>query len=158
MMALINNWDSKDINNSLYYEKHPEGLGGPENIYMVSDLGASFGTTGVSWKRAATDGNLHSFSRSKFMQKASPAYVDFAVPSRPFLLDIFYPPDYFMRIHMRWIGRHIPRKDVRWIGQLLAQLSPEQIRDAFRAAGYSPAEVEGYAKVVERRIGELENL
>lgn len=59
---------------------------------------------------------------------------------------------------MRWIGRHIPRKDVRWIGQLLAQLSPEQIRDSFRAAGYSPAEVEGYAKVVEGRIGELENL
>jgi hypothetical protein len=83
MMALINNWDSKDINNSLYYEKHPEGLGGPENIYMVSDLGASFGTTGVSWKRAATDGNLHSFSRSKFMQKASAAYVDLPYPHAP---------------------------------------------------------------------------
>jgi hypothetical protein len=158
MMALINNWDSKDINNSIYYEKHPEGLGGPDDIYMVSDLGASFGTTGVSWKRAATDGNLHSYSRSKFMRKVAAAYVDFAVPSRPFLLDIFYPPDYFMRIHMRWIGRHIPRKDVRWMGQLLAQLSPQQIRDAFRAAGYSPAEVEGYAKIVEGRIGELENL
>ena len=60
-----------------------------------------------------------------------------------------------MRLHMRWIGRRIPREDVQWIGQLLAQLSPEQIRDAFRAAGYTPDEVEGFAKVVEKRIAEL---
>jgi hypothetical protein len=158
MMALINNWDSKDANNSIYRQKHPDGSGGPENIYMVSDLGASFGTTGVSWKRAATDGKLHSYSRSKFLRKVTPAYVDFAVPSRPFVLDVFYPPDYFMRMHMRWIGKHIPRDDVRWIGQLLAQLSPQQIRDAFRAGGYPPDDVEGFAKVVENRIAELRNL
>jgi len=41
------------------------------------------------------------------------------------------------------------------MGQLLARLSPEQIRDAFRAAGYTPEETEGFAKVVERRIGAL---
>ena len=26
IMALINNWDTKDINNAIYYEKHPEGV------------------------------------------------------------------------------------------------------------------------------------
>jgi hypothetical protein len=35
---------------------------------------------------------------------------------------------------------------------MLARLSPQQIRDAFRAAGYSPEEVEGYTKIIERRI------
>jgi len=158
MMALINNWDLKDVNNSVYYEKRPEGSDGPENINMVSDLGASFGTTGVSWKRAATDGNLHSYSTSKFVRKVTPAYVDFATPSSPFVLDIFYPPDFLMRMHLRGLGRHVPRDDVHWIGQLLAQLSPAQIRDAFRAAGYTPDEVESFAKVVETRIAALGNL
>jgi hypothetical protein len=44
------------------------------------------------------------------------------------------------------------------MGDLLARLSPQQIRDAFRAAGYSTDEVEQLGKVVERRIGELEKL
>jgi len=88
----------------------------------------------------------------------TPEYVDFAVPSAPVILDIFYPPDFFMRMHMRWIGRRIPRDHVHWIGQLLAQLSPQQIRDSFRAAGYPPDEVEGFARVVEGRIAKLRNL
>jgi hypothetical protein len=158
MMALINNWDLKDVNNSIYYKKHAEGSDGPENIYMVSDIGASFGTTGVTWKRAAADGDLHSYSSSKFLRKVTPEYVDFAVPSRPLAADIFDPHDFFMRMHMRWIGRHISHDDVHWIGQLLAQLSPEQIRDAFRAAGYKPDEVEGFSKVVEGRIAQLNKL
>jgi len=158
VMALINNWDTKDANNSIYNEKHPEGSAGPENIYMVSDLGASFGSTGVTLKRAGADGDLRVYGSSKFLLKVTPTYVDLATPSLPVALDIFYPPDFFMRMHMRWIGRRIPRDDVHWIGQLLVQLSPEQIRDAFRAAGYTPDEVEGFAKVVEKRIAALRTL
>jgi hypothetical protein len=44
------------------------------------------------------------------------------------------------------------------MGHLLAQLSPTQIRDAFRAAGYSSNDVEEFSRIVERRIGELEGL
>jgi hypothetical protein len=40
----------------------------------------------------------------------------------------------------------------------LAQLSPQQIRDAFRAGGYSAQDVERLSLVVERRIAELNNL
>ncbi len=158
VMALINNWDTKDINNAINYEKHPEASSGPENIYMVSDLGASFGTTGVTWKRGGADGILQSYRNSKFILRRTEAYADFATPSRPLLLDIFDPPDFFMRVHMRWIGRRIPRADVQWMGHLLAQLSSEQIRDAFRAGGYTPEEVEGFSKVVEGRIALLNKL
>ena len=35
---------------------------------------------------------------------------------------------------------------------------PEQVRDAFRAAGYTPEEVEGFSKVVEGRIAQLNKL
>jgi hypothetical protein len=52
----------------------------------------------------------------------------------------------------------IPVRDAIWIGGLLSRLTPEQIRDAFRAAGYEPAEVEGFAKVVEKRIAALNQL
>jgi len=56
---------------------------------------------------------------------------------------------------MRWIGRNIPRSDARWIGELLARLSNRQIEDAFRAAGYSEQEVEGFSRIVEQRIARL---
>ena len=41
MMALINNWDLKESNNKVYVADN-------ERHYLVSDLGASFGKTGVS--------------------------------------------------------------------------------------------------------------
>jgi hypothetical protein len=44
------------------------------------------------------------------------------------------------------------------MGDLLARLSPQQIRDAFRAGGYPAAEVEELSTVFERRISELEKL
>jgi hypothetical protein len=59
---------------------------------------------------------------------------------------------------MHWIGKHIPRADAKWIGSLLAQLSPQQISDAFRAAGYTPKQAEAYADAVQARIAQLNNL
>jgi hypothetical protein len=68
------------------------------------------------------------------------------------------PKEYAMRIHMESLGHNIPKDDVWWIGQLLGSLSPQQIRDAFRASGYSDAEVEQLAKTVEVRIAKLTDL
>jgi hypothetical protein len=124
-------------------------------IYEISDLGASFGTTGRSWTRAKSKGNLRAYSHSKFISKVTPAYVDFKVPSRPAFIHFVELPEYVSRLRMRRVGRRIPREDARWIGQLLARLSPDQVREAFRAGGYSAQEVEGFTKVVEVRIAEL---
>jgi len=57
-----------------------------------------------------------------------------------------------------WSFKHIPRQHAKWIGGYLAQLSDDQIKDAFRAAGFSPAEVEGFAQKVREKINELVNL
>jgi hypothetical protein len=157
MMALVNNWDLKDVNNSVYEEKHKDA-GAPELRYEVTDLGASFGTTGRSWTHSLSKGNLNSYQHSKFIHKITPEYVDFDVPARPALIYAFVPNEFVSCMEMRWIGRHIPISDARWIGGLLAQLSSEQIRDAFRAAGYSPEQVQGFADVVELRIAELNKL
>ncbi|MGH9446356.1 MAG: hypothetical protein ACRD3O_11610, partial [Terriglobia bacterium] len=77
MMALINNWDLKDDNTSVYLERQARGSGAPLRIYMVSDLGSSFGTTGQSWTDAKTKGNLGSYRHSRFISKLTRGYVDF---------------------------------------------------------------------------------
>jgi hypothetical protein len=147
MMALINNWDLKDNNNAIY--------DGPQKVYMISDLGASFGTTGFNPVDQWSKGNLNNYRHSNFITKTTDEYVDFGEPSRPAWFILFNPAEFFPRMSLRWIGKRIPRSDARWMGQMLAKLSPEQIRDAFRSAGYSPEEVDGYAKVVEERIVKL---
>jgi hypothetical protein len=44
------------------------------------------------------------------------------------------------------------------MGSLLGQLSHDQIVDAFRAAHFSPREIDTYVKIVEERIAELKAL
>jgi len=156
LMAVMNNWDLKDDNNAVYLEKHKDGF--PEQIYLVSDLGASFGTNGFTLSVENSRGNLDAYKRSKFITNRSQDKVDFATPSRPTLVETLNVPVFVHRLDLRWIGRDIPRADAKWLGQLLGRLSPEQIREAFRAAGYSEQDGDGFATVVKGRIAELSAL
>src|SRR5207248_4378732 len=69
MMALINGWDLKQINN--------ESMDGH---YEVADLGASFGRTGNSFTRSK--GVMKDYVETKFIEKTTPTYVDFVMHSR----------------------------------------------------------------------------
>jgi hypothetical protein len=163
MMALMNNWDLKDENNAIYVatdDHTPQGqhAGNPQLLYVVSDLGASFGTTGRVRDPALAKGNLDSYRRSRFIRGIHPQYVDFCVPARESWVLAVNPKEFTSRLRLRWIGRHIPRADVRWIGQLLARLSPGQIQDAFRAAGYSREQADAFSEVLQQRIAELNDL
>jgi len=70
LMALINNWDLKDINNSIYEMSAKKGeISGKkaedkseagELIYVVSDLGASFGPTHLDLGHGHDKGELKS--------------------------------------------------------------------------------------------------
>jgi hypothetical protein len=151
LMALINNWDLKDDNNAIYQA-------GDERIYMVSDLGASFASAGRSWPSERTKGDLDKYERSRFIRRVTPTTVDFQTPARPRYVYFVNPKEYMMRVHLEWIGKNIPRADAKWMGNLLARLSEQQIRDAFRAAGYSPRDIEEFSSVVERRIAVLTDL
>jgi len=150
MMALIDNWDLKDENNSTYqYDgQHP--------IYVVSDLGASFGTTGNDGPGGK--GNLRAYAHAKFITRVTPEYVNFKTPSLPALIHVFDPPAYFGRVRFESVGRHVPLNDARWIGGMLARLSASQIEAAFRAAGYGPQDVSAFAGVVETRIAAVNKL
>jgi hypothetical protein len=158
MMALINNWDLKDENNGIYEEAPDKGSDELRRVYMVTDLGASFGNVKLTRAREFSKGNLGLYEQSKFIDRIGADYVDFEVPHRPSAIVLVNPHEYFSRIRLDWIGKHVPRADAQWIGQLLAQLSPNQIRDAFRAAGYSSQVVDAYAAVLESRIAELKKL
>jgi hypothetical protein len=150
MMALINNTDLKKENNSIYDE---EGL---EHRYVVSDLGSSFGKTGNFFDHSV--GNLNDYLASKFIKRVKSQEVDFVMDHRPPFILVFALPYYVSQTRMQQIVRHIPRKDTRWIGRLLSQLSEHQIEDAFRAGGFTSQQVDHYARKVQERIAELNQL
>lgn len=151
LMALLNNWDLKDVNNAVYRV-------GSERVYMVSDLGTGFGSAGRTWPRQRAKDNLDSYRRSKFIRRITSDTVDFQAPARPMFVYLVNPKEYLGRVRLERLGRHVPRADAKWLGQLLARLSPAQIRDAFRAGGYSFEEIEAFSSLVEDRISVLTDL
>jgi hypothetical protein len=157
LMAVINNWDLKDVNNGILGNKRGGSAVSDELVYEVSDLGSSFGSAGLE-RTDQSKGNLQAYSRTQFIRKVTPDEVDFNVPRRPDWIVLVNAPEFFMRLGLRWIGHRIPRGDARWIGHLLAQLSSDQIRDAFKAAGYSAQEIDGFTAVLESRIAQLNEL
>jgi hypothetical protein len=145
MMALLNIWDLKQINN-----------GSVDGQYWVTDVGASFGRTGNNFSRSK--GVVEDYAETKFIEKVTPTYVDFVMHSRPFVLSVINFPNYRTRTRMESVVKGIPIAHVRWIGNQLGQLSKAQIRDSFRTAGFSTLEVDSYARVVMQRIAQLKKL
>ena len=157
LMALINNWDLKDINNAIYEQSIDGDDDRHEQIFEVKDLGLSFGSTGLE-RTTHSNGDLEAYRKTSFITHLTPDTVTFATPRRPDWIVLANAPQFFQRLKLLWIGKNIPRADARWIGSVLSEIPPESIRDAFRAAGYSPDDVEGFTTVVELRIHQLNNL
>ncbi len=149
MMSLLDNWDLKPINNSIYVV---DG----ERRYVVSDVGATFGKTGNPLTRSK--GVPRDYEGSKFVAKANASDVDFVMHSRPFFLTVFWVTNYRFRTRMETVTKHIPRADARWLGQRLSRLTDDQIRDGFRAAGYGAGDVEDLTTALRARIAELAGL
>ena len=157
MMAVMNNWDLKDVNNAVFIDKQT----GSE-LFLTSDIGATFGTNGLSWTVARSKGNIGTFKDSKFIEHADATEVDFGTPKPPTGLLIetggLLAKQYGMRKGVDWIGRNVPREDARWMGSLLTQLSHQQLVDAFRAGHFPPDQIDAYVEIVESRIHELAGL
>ena len=149
MMSLLNNWDLKRVNNSIYTvdgERH----------YVVSDAGAAFGNTGNSLTRSK--GSPEDYQHSKFVDRVTPGFVDFVLHSRPFFLGALEVGNYLERTKMEDVTKHIPVADVRWLARRLSRLTEGQIRDAFRAGGYGTKDVDTLTKTMRRRIAALKAL
>lgn len=139
MMALINNWDLKDANNVIIKER-----GDDELRYVISDLGATFGhasTTPIIWRITRSRNNPAKYVKSNFFEKVKGDRVvlHYGGKNRGLLKDI--------RVD-----------DAQWIAALLSQLTDRQLRDAFRAANYSPSDINLLASEVRERANELVRL
>jgi hypothetical protein len=137
MMALINNWDLKDSNNVILKD-------GNELHYAISDLGATFGhasTTPILWRITRSRNNPANYAKSDFFEKVKDNRVvlHFGGKNRGLLKDITI-------------------QDAQWIASLLSQLSDRQIRDAFRAANYTPGQINLLTGEVRERTNELLSL
>ena len=157
LMALINDWDLTIGNNKVYATDK-------ERHYLVSDLGAAFGKTGwppshVPLLPHATKSVLKDYEHSRFIRVVTGDIVTFEMhTSAPSFIRMFGRKYFDQYRQVERIEQGIPVRDAVWVGGLLARLKPQQIRDAFRAAGYQPAEVDGFANVVEKRIAALNQL
>ena len=159
LMILLNNFDAREANNRVFYTDAPEG-GGREARHYVTDLGATLGRAGgLGGKR--TKNNLEDFLSTKFVRGVDDGVVEFDYDTRPRGLGHFtvLQPFYYRgQVKKEKVMRGIPVEHARWIGALLTQLSDDQLRDAFRAAKYDEATIEGYVRALRERINQLARL
>lgn len=137
MMVLINNWDMKDSNNVILAANDNSGPG--ELRYVISDLGGSLGKTGGIFSRSRNKPS--DFVKTEFIDSVKNNVVDFHYNGKK-----------------KGLFEDITLADVKWLNIWLGRLSDDQIKDAFRAANYSPEEVEAFARATRDRINLLSNL
>ncbi|HEY6229727.1 MAG TPA: hypothetical protein VIW64_00560 [Pyrinomonadaceae bacterium] len=136
MMLLINNWDMKDDNNEILATK---GVTDSERRFIISDLGATFGKTGGIISRSRN--KPEDYVKAEFVKGVKGNLVEFHYGGKNGKLFDDITVDH-----------------AKWLASWLTRLSDEQIKDAFRAANYSAAEVDMLAGAVRARINALNNL
>jgi hypothetical protein len=159
LMILLNNFDAHSGNNRIIYVNGPSGR---ESRYYVTDLGATLGRAG-GLGGTRTKNDLADFLSTKFVRGVDErdGVVEFDYDTRPSglgHLSVLQPFYYRHEVNKEKAMRGIPVAHARWIGSLLNQLSDEQLRDAFRAAGYSEGVRESYVASLRERINQLRHL
>ena len=149
LMALLNNWDLKDMNNKIVQPNKESGGDRNLRIYYVADLGATLGSTGSFFSK------LPFFSEAPAGSKGVPdSYAG----------QVFIDSVSGGRVHFHYEGKNgsviegISVEHARWMGNLLGRLSDKQLSDAFRAGGFTANEVAVYAQAMRRRIDQLKAL
>ena len=137
MMVLINNWDMKDDNNEILAMRNPT-TGEAELRYIISDLGGSFGKTGGFFSRSRNE--PQDYVKADFIKGVKGDVIDF---------------NYSGKNQKLFEG--ITVADARWLSERFKALSDEQIKDAFRAANYTPEEVDTLTRALKGRVAALEN-
>jgi hypothetical protein len=138
MMLLLGNWDIKDANN-LILLRRDETSGSNQLLYVISDLGATFGKT--EGLLTGSRNKPEDYVKDKFIKGVKDNRVEF---------------DYGGK--RGEIFRDITVEQARWVGTLLSRLSEEQIKDAFRAANYTEDQLQTLTGAVRKRIHELVTL
>jgi hypothetical protein len=133
---LVNNWDAKPTNNNVLGMYDEDGS--VKEWYVVADWGGTLGHAGGFTSHSKWD--LADYSKQAFLEGVSGNTVRFHYTGK-----------------MGSSLKNVPREHVRWFAGIIGQLTDSQIQDAFRAAGATPSEVQGFASVVRKRINELKS-
>lgn len=137
MMVFMKNWDVLDLQNKVLQV-------GNERHYIVSDLGSTFGKLGnnnlpVIYRLGRSTGDVEDYSRTQLIRRVEGDNVILSYKGKS--RDVF---------------EGIKVADARWLSGLLNRLSDKQISDAFRAANFSPTEIDLYVRSVKNKIRELD--
>ncbi len=137
MMVFMTNWDVLDLQNKVLEV-------GNEHHYIISDLGSTFGRLGnnnfpVIFRLGRKVGSPKHYARTKFVKEVGDGDVKLAYKGKN-----------------RALFKGFTVNQARWLSGLLKQLSDSQIRDAFRAARFTPTEVDTYVRTVKGKIAELD--
>lgn len=146
LQIFMTNWDVLDKQNEIL-KVHLPGRG-VEYHYIVSDLGRTFGKYGnnnlpIIYRFGRRTGDPKSWNKASFIRgyDREERRIKWGVKGK-----------------MRGIYKDITIADAAWLLGQMRKLDDKRISDIFRAAGYSPAEVNIYAGAVKRRMTELSNL
>ena len=160
LMVLLANYDTSIRNNKILTTTNPK-TGVLEGRYVATDIGATFGKVGgLGGKRSKN--SLEDYRLNKFIVGVENGYVKFDYDTTPKKMGMFasvFKPSYKSSQEKKERAmRNIPVANAKWIGSLLAQLSDEQLRDAFRAAKYDQHTMDGFIAVLRDWINQLNKL
>ena len=141
MMVFMTNWDLLDMQNKVLEVKRS----GPNELdYVISDLGATFGKLGnnnlpIFFRLGRKTGDPKAWNKAGFIKGVKNGQLQMAFNGKS-----------------RDLMKGITVGQGRWLAALLNRLSDEQISSAFRAANYSPSDVQTLTQAFRRRLNELD--
>ena len=143
MQIFMTNNDLLDMQNQVLRINGPNGT---ELHYIISDLGSTFGRFGnnnlpILFRLGRKTDDPKKWNKAGFIKGVKNGRIILATKGAK----------------SRSLFRDITVEQGRWLYKLLAQLNERQLRDAFKAANYSPAEIDLLVSGAMRRIRELDN-
>jgi hypothetical protein len=136
LMALVGNWDIQNHQHNILMVRDEDQK---QLEYIIGDFGASFAHEGRFIGH--TRNEPEAYVKSDFVKGVHSGIVKF---------------DYKGKNQHLLNG--VTVADAKWLGNILLKLSDKQISDAFRAAEYTPEQIEVLTKTVRSRIDQLVNL
>jgi hypothetical protein len=130
ILTMLNSTDMKNSNNTLYQRQNGDLV---EQWYVVRDVGAALGDFDRFTPRK---NNIAAFEKAAYINGVENGHVQFAYKG-------WYTP---------FIEDRISPADVVWASNLLGRLSDKQWNDAFRAAGYEPAEASRFIAKIKQKV------
>ena len=130
LMTMLCNWDIQGERNNRILDH------GGQDLYIVSDVGATFGKMGA-FPAPRSKWTLEDFQKEEFIEKVDGGMIDLDYEGYGGI-------------------NKVPLEHAAWFAGIASRLTDKQIADAFRAAGASQAEIDGFSARLRAKILELQ--